>query len=199
MRPVQVRRVAAAVTSVALLLLLAAPASATTWYSGQRMFGRASVEPAVNDADGSEVFLLTPAGAQTNANPGAHAPLYLVLYPNASTVPASSLNCVPTNCDHVPDFGPYDNGLAGGLKGHDHLVGLPHTGDYNVAWDVYPVFFTPQGIADGADNSRILTLDQMWAAVNAGDAFFVPSIVLSFNCSSVSIATYLKGTPFSTQ
>ncbi|HEY5628259.1 MAG TPA: hypothetical protein VIR16_02000 [Candidatus Limnocylindrales bacterium] len=199
MRRVQPLRLAAALTSVALLLLLAAPASATTWYSGQRVFGRVSVEPAVNDADGSEVFLLTPAGAQTNANPRAHAPLYLVLYPNASAVPASSLNCVPTNCDHVPDFPGYDNGLAGGLKGHDHLVGLPHTGDFNVAWDVHPVFFTPKGIADHADDTRILTLTQMWAAVHAGDAVVVPSIVLSFNCSSTSIATYLHGTPFSTK
>jgi hypothetical protein len=60
------------------------------------------------------------------------------------------------------------------------------------------VFFTPQGIADGADNTRILTLDQMWAAVGAGDAVAVPSIVLSFNCSATSMATYLLGTPFST-
>lgn len=199
MRPVHARRVAATVTSVALLMLLAAPASATTWYSGQRLLGRTSVEPAVNDANGSEVFLLTPDSAPTNANPVAHAPLYLVLYPNASTVPATSLNCVPTNCNHVPDFGPYDNTLYRGLKGHDHLVGLPHTGDYNVAWDVYPVFFTPKGIADHADDTRILTLDQMWAAARAGDAVVVPSIVLSFNCSATSVATYLMGTPYSTK
>jgi hypothetical protein len=181
-------RIGVVAAAAALLLVTALPASAETWYSGQRAFGNVSVEPAVNDADGSQIFLLTPNGAQTNANPRAHAPLYLVLYPDASTIPASTLNCTPTNCNHAQ---------IPGMKGHDHLVGLPHTGDFNVAWDVYPVVFTPHGIADGAMNTRLLTLSAVWAAKNAGDVFVSPTVLLAFNCSKTSMATYLKGTPYS--
>jgi hypothetical protein len=35
-------------------------------------------------------------------------------------------------------------------EGHDHLIGMPHTGDFNVAGDVILVAFTPQGFSDGA-------------------------------------------------
>lgn len=186
-----VRR-AAIVVAVIAVLVTAAPVSATSWFSGQRNFAGASVEPAVDMATGSEVFLLTPIHAQTNANQVAHAPLYLVLYPGTSTVPASSLNCTPTNCDHANAFPPYGDA---GLKGHDHLVGLAHTGDFNIAWDVYPVFFTAQGFADGAINHRILTATDLWAAINSGDAgMFGP--ILAFNCNVVSGTTYMLGTPF---
>src|ERR1043165_3067966 len=73
------------------------------WYSGQRAFGQATVEPAVDDATGHEIFLLTPDNAPlpSNAAPRAQAPLYLVLYPTASTIDADTLNCQPVNCDHV--------------------------------------------------------------------------------------------------
>ena len=200
MRLVHLPRLAALVTAASLALVLAAPVSAaTTWYSGQRMFAGFSVEPAVNVADGSEVFLLTPNKAPTNANAvHAHAPLWLVLYPNVSTVDASVLDCVPTNCDHANDFPPYDNQAAGGLKGHDHLVGIPPTGDFNIAWDVYPVFFTQQGFEDHAIDTRILTKTQLDGAIAKGDAFMVPVPVLSFNCAKTAVATYLKGTPFVT-
>lgn len=163
--------------------------ASTTWYSGQRAFGQVTVEPAVNLADGSEVFLLTPnkAPLPSKAADVATAPLYLPLYPASSTIPADSLNCRPTNCDHVQTF-------AYPLKGHDHLVGKAPTGDFNVAWDVILVIFTQQGFADGAINTRILTKTQLDAAVTAGDVVeFGP--VLTFNCSITSIATYLHGTP----
>ena len=76
----------------------------------------------------------TPNGAVTNANAQhASAPLYLVTYPDASTVDASVLNCTPTNCNHAQ---------IPGIKGHDHLVGVPPTGDYNVDWFVLVEFFT---------------------------------------------------------
>ena len=188
-------RMVALLAAGTLLLVAAMPASADTWYTGQRTFGNASVEPAVDMADGSQIFLLTPAGAQTNANPRAHAPLYLVMYPGVSSVPASSLNCQPTNCDHANAFPPYG---AAGYKGHDHLVGMPHTGDFNVAWDVYIIAFTPHGFGDGAINTRILTLSALNAAISAGDVAPPIDLDFAFNCSSVSSATYLKGTPFST-
>ncbi len=160
-----------------------------TWYSGQRAFGQVTVEPAIDVATGNEIFLLTPnhVPLPSNAALRAHAPLYLVLYPASSTIDANTLNCQPSNCDHVQTF-------AYPLKGHDHLVGVPHTGDFNVAWDVVLVAFTQQGFADGAINNRILTLDQLNAALAAGDVFPIGPVT-SFNCSITSAATYLKGTP----
>jgi hypothetical protein len=175
---------------LALLLGLATSSNAQiTWYSGQRAFGQVTIEPAVDDATGNEIFLLTPnhVPLPSNAAPRAHAPLYLVLYPAASTIDADTLNCQPVNCDHVQTF-------VYPLKGHDHLVGVPHTGDFNVAWDVVLVAFTEQAFADGAINNRILTLDQLNAALAAGDAIEIGPVT-SFNCSITSAATYLKGTP----
>jgi hypothetical protein len=178
-------------------LLVGATASAnaqTIWYSGQRAYGQVTVEPAVDTATGNEIFLHTPNNAPmpSNAAQRAHAPLYLVMYPETSSIDANTLNCQPTNCDHAQTFPPY--GVP--LKGHDHLVGVPHTGDFNVAWDVILVAFTPQGFADGAINTRILTLDQLNAALAAGDAVSIGPVT-SFNCSITSPVTYLKGIPLS--
>jgi hypothetical protein len=173
-----------------LLLGLATSSNAQLpWYSGQRAFGQVTVEPAVDDATGNEIFLLTPNNVPlpSNAALRAHAPLYLVLYPAASTIDADTLNCQPVNCGHVQTF-------AYPLKGHDHLVGVPHTGDFNVAWDVVLVAFTQQGFADGAINNRLLTLDQLNAALVAGDVIPIGPVT-SFNCVITSAATYLKGTP----
>lgn len=52
-----------------------------------------------------------------------------------------------------------------------HLIGPPHTGDFNVAWDVIQVAFTSKGFGDGAINTRILTLTQLDAAVANHDVF----------------------------
>jgi hypothetical protein len=174
----------------ALLLGMTASSNAQiTWYSGQRAFGQVTVEPAIDDATGNEIFLHTPDNAPmpSHAAQRAHAPLYLVLYPTASTIDANILNCQPTNCDHAQTF-------AYPLKGHDHLVGMPHTGDFNVAWDVVIVAFTEQGFADGAINDRIMTLRQLNAALSAGDVITIGPVT-SFNCSITSEANYLKGTP----
>ncbi len=175
-------------------LLVGAAGSAcgqTIWYSGQRAFGQATVEPAVDLATGNEIFLLTPDGAPlpSKAAQSAHAPLYLVLYPEASRIDANTLNCQPDNCDHVQTF-------AYPLKGHDHLVGVPHTGDFNVAWDVILVAFTDKGFADGAISTRILTANQLNAALAAGDVATIGPVT-SFNCSIVSPVVYLKATPLS--
>jgi hypothetical protein len=175
---------------LALFLGLARSSNAQiTWYSGQRAFGQVTIEPAVDDATGNEIFLLTPNNVPlpSNAAQRAHAPLYLVLYPTASTIDANTLNCQPVNCDHVQTF-------AYPLKGHDHLVGVPHTGDFNVAWDVVIVAFTEQGFADGAINNRILTLDQLNTALGAGDVITIGPVT-SFNCSITSARTYLNGAP----
>jgi hypothetical protein len=175
---------------LALGLGLAASSHAQIpWYSGQRAFGQVTIEPAVDDATGNEIFLLTPdhVPMPSNAALRAHAPLYLVLYPTASTIDVATLNCQPVNCDHVQTF-------VYPLKGHDHLVGVPHTGDFNVAWDVVLVAFTEQAFGDGAINDRILTLAQLNEALAAGDVITIGPVT-SFNCVITSPATYLKGTP----
>jgi hypothetical protein len=172
-----------------LVSLAGSACGQTIWYSGQRAFGQATVEPAIDDATGNEIFLLTPDGPAipSHAAQRAHAPLYLVLYPETSSIDANTLNCQPSNCDHVQTF-------AYPLKGHDHLVGMPHTGDFNVAWDVVLVAFTPQGFADGAINTRIMTLGQLNAALTAGDIATIGPVT-SFNCSIVPPRVYLNATP----
>src|SRR6516162_2383480 len=190
------------------LVVAAAPsiarASVVPWQSGMRAVGNgATIEPAVNDTNGSQVFLITPNNSpfyDGSANPTApvpppfnhvNAPLYLVTYPLASTVDtAAPLNCytegfftagLPYNCNHAQ---------IPGVKGHDHLVGVPGStkagGDFNVQWHVLATLFTPQGIADGAMNTRILTLAQLEAAQAKGDVTGFVDTHIYFDCSVVA-------------
>ena len=199
------------------LVVAAAPsiarASVVPWQSGMRAVGNgATIEPAVNDTNGSQVFLITPNNSpfyDGSANPSApppppfnhvNAPLYLVTYPLASTVDtAAPLNCytegfftagLPYNCNHAQ---------IPGVKGHDHLVGVPGSakagGDFNVQWHVLATLFTPQGVQDGAMNIRILTLDQLKAAQAKGDVTPFVDTHIYFDCSVVSSPVYMGGTP----
>jgi len=182
--------------------------------SGQRTYGKVSVEPAIDYSNGSAVYLLTPIKAPfpSKANPVATAPLYLPLYPLTSTVVADDLNCQPTNCDHVnvlPFPSPVYGVLPGtdqrcvdfnggqpcsAVKGHDHLVGAAKTkGDFNVAWAVKLVVFTPTATASEI-NTRITTLNQLNALVATGHAAVLDTPV-TFNCSITSERTYELGTP----
>jgi hypothetical protein len=160
--------------------------------------------------------LLTPikVAIPSKANPiHAVAPLYLVLYPTtAGSIDPATLNCQPYNCDHVnalpfpsPDYGflPGSNQLCmdynGGapcspVLGHDHLVGVPPTGDFNVAWAVKLVIFTSKGFAENKINTRVETLAQIQALALAGDVVILDAPV-TFNCSISSAQTYYKGTP----
>jgi hypothetical protein len=189
---------ALALAGVILLSMVSLASAQSQWYTGMRGFGQSTVEPAIDDMTGQEVFLLTPNKAPfpSKAPDAAQAPLYLVAYPTTSTI-TDALNCTPTTCDHaqrVPFPWYPDGGL---LKGHDHLVGIANThGDYNVAWDVELDAFTQQGFADGAINTRILTLEALNDAKAKGDIMAV-DIHTVFNCSSTNIATYLRGTPLS--
>jgi hypothetical protein len=206
----------------AALAIAAAPstggASVTLpWQTGiSALANGATVEPAVDLSDGTQTFLLTPNHApfyDGSATPDApvprpfnrvNAPLYLVTYPIGSTADAAApFNCytegafdpsgqLPYNCDHAQ---------IPGIKGHDHLVGDPGSktpdGDYNVPWHVWVTLFTPKGIADGASNTRILTLAQLKAAQAAGDVTpFIDSHIY-FMCAAVSGAVYRNGTPLS--
>ena len=177
-------------------------------------FGKATVEPAINDADGSTIFLLTPdkAPLPSKANARATAPLYLVVYPVTSSIDPATLDCTPTNCDHVQvlpfpssDYGAGSKALCatynGGnpcspVLGHDHLVGVPHTGDFNVAWDVKLVVFTHQGFLDNVISTPVLTLAKIQELKLAGDVDILPTPII-FNCSIVSSTVYYKGTPLS--
>ena len=188
-------------TGVAVLSIAATAdtANASTgslpWYSGMRALGQTTIEPAVDYANGSETFLLTPntgpfcGGPPTCTSPqppfsSVSAPLYLVLYPDSSTVPASSLNCTPTNCNHAQ---------IPGMKGHDHLVGLARTGgDFNVPWHVIAIVFT--GVNPDAQNHRILTMDALTTELGDHEVAQVDTGIY-FMCSRVSATTYLHATP----
>lgn len=210
-----IRRWLISVLVVALSLVVFLPhAAAATPPSGQTAFGQSTVEPAYDDATGNLTYLLTPNNVPfpSKANAVATAPMYLPMYPTSSTV--SNFNCLPTNCDHlnvVPQglvnalglgsvyptgtidtkYGTFTGGL---YAGHDHLVGVASTGgDFNVAWHVYLVLFTPQGVADGAANHEITTLQQLWSAINAGDVIGPIDSGITFNCSVVSAAIYARG------
>ncbi len=198
--PRRMSRILFGVTIVAALVVAAAaPAGATTtWYTGQRAFGQVTVEPAINDANGQQVFLLTPDNAPlpSKAPEVAQAPLYLIAYPTNSTI-TEPFNCTPTTCDHVASVPAPWYPSGGVLKGHDHLVGIANSGgDFNVAWDVELDIFTPQGFQDGAINQRIMTLTELNDAKANGDIAAIDTGIV-FNCSSVGAATYLKGTPLS--
>lgn len=227
MRSVALGRVLIALTgAVALTALSAVPALAsapsgdTPWQTGMRAVGNgATVEPSVNDITGAQTFLITPNHSpfwSVNDHPpgtpipanllNTSAPLYLVTYPKDSTVDSNGappLNCytegafdptgtLPYNCDHAQ---------IPGMKGHDHLVGVPGSqkagGDFNVAWHVLAMFFTPQGKSDGAMNIRILTLSQLEAAQANHDVTGFVDTGVYFNCSVVSSPSYMNGTRLS--
>lgn len=211
-----------ALFTAALVVAAACPYLSTkagTLDSGQRTFGQSEVEPAFDDSTGNGIYLLTPLKNPfpSKANPRATAPLYLVLYPQVSTVPASELNCQPTNCDHanVLPFPDSDYGALPGsatacadfnggspcspVAGHDHLVGVASTGgDFNQAWHVEFVIFSHSAFLDGSINTRVTTLSQIQALVKSGDAFIVDTPV-TFNCSVTPERTYELGTPIAIQ
>jgi hypothetical protein len=201
--------------SLAVLVVFGG-AFAASAQTGQTAFGQTTAEAAINDANGSTIYLLTPDKVQipTNANPRATAPMFIPMYPTSSPIKPATLNCQPTNCNHLnvlpflsPGYTPASAttcsafGITTGCSlviGHDHLVGVPppSTGDFNIAWHVTLVVFTPQGIADGAVNGRALTLQQVTSLVNKGDAFLAATPIV-FNCAIVPATVYSKGTPLS--
>lgn len=210
---------AAALVIAAVPAIASASSGDVPWQTGIRAVGNgATIEPAVNDITGAQTFLITPNHSPfwsvSDHPPGTpipsnlvntSAPLYLVTYPLQSTVDvgtgASPLNCytegafnssLPYNCDHAQ---------IPGIKGHDHLVGVPGSqkagGDFNVAWHVMATFFTPHGIQDGAMNTRIVTLAQLEAAQTAGDVSGFVDTGIYFNCSVVASPVFMNGTALS--
>ncbi len=194
---------------VALMLAGACALPVNAWAgslpSGERTHGNVSVEPAYDDMTGGVVYLQTPdhlaplgpTNVIQNVNGHAVAPLYLVVYPPGT---GGTFDCmgVPGNC---PDHDGAIAGLAasvvpgvytaaGAIPGHDHLVGVAHTGgDFNAAWRVYVELFTKESAV-----RHITLLRDLDAAKAAGDVTEVDTGIV-FLCSVVSEASYLAGTP----
>jgi hypothetical protein len=204
---------AAALFAVSATLFLSTGAFAQV--SGEVTLGKSTIEPAFDDMTGNLVFFLEPENSPfpVKANSHALAPLYAVLYPVASTVPADQLNCQPTNCGHsnVLPFPDADYGILAGndpacqdfnagqpcspVKGHDHLLGVASTGgDFNEAWHVELVLFMSKAFQDGTINTPITTLAQLQSLVSRGEVFIVDTPI-SFDCALVSEHAYLNGTP----
>ena len=211
MQQISNRRSLCAATLVAAGIILFSHAALAQ--SGEVVLGKSSIEPALDDSTGNVVFMLetqkTPSPVKANQH--AVAPLYAVVYPVQSTVPADSLNCQPTNCDHlnVLPFPDPDYGLASDadcqafnagapcspVKGHNHLIGIASTGgDFNIAWHVQFALFTSQAFADGTINTRISTLAQLQSLIDSGEVF-IADTPITFDCAIVSQSTYDQGTP----
>jgi hypothetical protein len=201
----QLNRAFLALALAALACVVPVAGSADALPSGEHLLGNVAIEPAYDDYNGSIVYLLTPnrlapLGANNpinNVNPHAVAPLYLIVYPPGT---AGTFNCmgVPGNC---PDHDGAIAGVATGVRpdvygtdasrvpGHDHLVGMPRTGDFNVAWRVYVELFTP-----GATVTHITTLAQLQNAWSSG-AIQQLDTGITFVCSVVSHSAYGAGRP----
>lgn len=187
------------------------------YYSGQMSVPQGDVEPAIDYKTGNIVFLMSPAKVPlpTHANPRAQTPLYMVLYPASSTIPANHFVCQPENCAHFNVL-PFPNDNYGALegseaacavfnggnpcslvKGHDHLVGVSRTGGHSTSiWDLHLIVFTEQAFTDGVINMRITTLGQLQSLLVDGYVTDVPTGV-SFLGTIVPLRLYEKGTPVS--
>ena len=187
------------------------------YYSGQVSVPQGDLEPAIDYKTGNIVFLMSPEKAPlpTHTNSSAQAPLFMVLYPTTSNLPASHFTCQPDNCAHfnvlpfpdanygaLPGDYPACADFNGGnpcslVKGHDHLVGVAQTGGGSTTiWDLHLIVFTEKAFTDGVINTRITLLSQIQALLAAGYVTDVPTGV-SFSGSIVPLTTYQKGTPVS--
>lgn len=187
------------------------------YYSGQMSVPQGDVEPAVDYQTGNIVFLMSPSKAPlpSKTNGAAQSPLFLVLYPESSTISADHFVCQPDNCAHfnVLPFPNDDYGALEGtepacavfnggdacspVKGHDHLIGVSQTGGHSTAiWDLHLIVFTAKAFTDGVINTRITHLSDLRALQVDGYVVDLPTGV-SFLGTVVPLATYQKGTPVS--
>jgi hypothetical protein len=173
--------------------------------SGEHALGNTVIEPAYDDSGAGIVYLLTPVRLAplnptqpiNGVNSNAVAPLFLVVYPPGTP---GTFNCMgnPGNC---PD---HDGAIAGvatsvmpavygtsaaAVPGHDHLVGLPRTGDFNAAWHVYVELFTSTSAVH-----HITTLNQLETAWASGQLLQLDSGI-TFLCPVVSAQAYASGRP----
>jgi hypothetical protein len=209
------RLLLAAVLAAVISGLGALPAVAGSGPSGEVLHGGNGanggqvIEPAINDANGSLVYLSTPRGVANpvNSNPKATAPLYLVVYPKGSLDNSVTLNCLDFPSENCPDHGPavaqgaaaFDPAVYGppdgsGVLGHDHLIAVPGGhGDFNVAWVPTLVLFKP-----GVPITHIKLLSQ----INTTDFIIVPldgnhgPPNATFHCAVVPASIYNNSIPY---
>jgi hypothetical protein len=169
--------------------------------------GGSVLEPAYNDADGSMIYLSTPAGPAVHPNSHNVAPLYVIVYPTSAAGAIGTVNCQHQPADNCPDHGPtvaavakgltpFDPGepgvYGGGVWGHDHILAAPASGgDFNIIWLPIAVLFTNSAAA----KEHITTLAALRAAEARGDAREIPLPPATFHCGVVAAAVYNHGTP----
>ena len=199
------RRAWLAIAGALLFGALPVASSAATPPTGVRGHGNVTIEPAYDDFNGSIIYLqtpnrlapLNPTQPINGVNPHAVAPLFLIVYPPGT---AGTFNCMgnPGNC---PDHDAAIAGLATSVMpsvygsnasvvpGHDHLVGMPRTGDFNVAWHVYVELFKSTSAV-----THITTLAGLQSAWSSGSLAEVDTGI-TFACPVVSQSAYDRGTP----
>jgi hypothetical protein len=181
--------------------------------TGHFVGGGGAIEPAYDDSTGLLTYIQTPNNVTVHPAkkmrmvnglllPVNVAPLYLVVYPKGFDPGSSPLNCAHLPEDNCPDHGNAVAGGAegfaqaigstvysdaGGVAGHDHLIGIASTGgDFNVIWEPVIVIFN-----NAAAVHRITTLSDL----ESSDVSQAPLPQLDFHCSAVSAASYNRGTP----
>ncbi len=178
----------------ALACLLPINVFAGSLPSGERTRGNVTIEYLLTP---NRLAPLGPNNPINNVNSHAVAPLFLVVYPPGTP---GIFNCmgVPGNC---PDHSPTIAGAATSVEpsvygtdpsavpGHDHLVGVRPTGDFNVPWHVYIELFT-----SSAAVTHITTLSELEKAWSSGSILELDSGI-TFVCSVVSQHVYLGGAP----
>lgn len=217
MRPIPYLRPFCAVLSLAAAIMFFSNSAFAQ--TGEVLQGNSTIGPVFDSATGNTVYVRQPLGAPmpVNSNVNSMAPVYVVVYPLQSMIPADTLQCQPTNCGHLnvlpfpdPDYGlgsyaqcqQWNAGSPCSLmKGHDHLLGVAKDGgDFKVAHYVKLVVFTHQEFtecltnADCAMNSAVRTLAQVQTLVASGDVVILDTPI-TVHLSIVPERTYELGTP----
>lgn len=190
--------------------------------TGQRTHAQNTLEPVFNAENFGEIgYISTPNGTKqpVPSNPKSWSPIYVVEYPGTSTINTGGSGASgPLNCQHKPSENCPTHGndiaglaqncpaaipgcsqavrnvytAAGGPLGHDHVMDFPGGADWNVAWEPVVVLFTNAAAA----NTRLLTDQQIEAAVDAGNAIEIPNPAKTFHCQKVSDSVWALTSPF---
>ena len=218
-------RVALLGAAVAMLYSpIAALAQTDQLFSGEVVQGYSTIGPVFDSATGETIFVRQALGAPMPVKSNAHSmsPVYVVVYPTDSHLPASSMQCQPSNCEHLnvlpfpdPDYGDFGpdatavckmwngGGACSPVLGHVHLFGVAsHGGDFTVPHYVMLLLFTHQAFTNCAiDRSRcaydqlVKTQAQMQAMVASGDLIPPQNTPITVNLSVVPEVTYELGKP----